>query len=267
MKLSILGCGWLGLPLAKYLTQQKIEINGSTTSQEKIELFRKENIQPFAIKIENNEISGEIDSFLNADILCISVPFGQQKDNFLGYQKLVKHIEKSSIKNIIFISSTSVYPDINTTITEETNFEVHPPKHVLVDLENLFLKNTHFKTTVIRFSGLIGGTRNPGNFFKAERTVQNGLAPVNLIHLDDCIGIIHKIITDNCWNEIFNAAASTHPTRKEFYTAATKQQGKTPATFLENKDFSFKTISNKKIKTVLKYGFVHDDLMELILKF
>jgi len=266
MKFSILGCGWLGFPLAKHFIQHGFEVNGSTTSTEKTALFKKEKINPFALKIENDELIGDFASFLNADILCISIPFGQQKDNFDGYKKLVKLLEKSVIKKILFISSTSVYPDLNTTITENTEFKVHPPKKVLLDLENLFLNNPYFKTTVVRFSGLIGGTRNPGNFFKSERIVQNGLAPVNLIHLDDCIGILHKIVLNNCWNTVFNAAANTHPTRKDFYTAATIKQEKTPATFVENKGYPFKVISNEKLKAALNYSFVYGDLMELVLK-
>jgi len=56
--------------------------------------------------------------------------------------------------------------------------------------EQLFHENTNFQTTVIRLAGLIGPGRNPARFFAGKTNIPNGNAPVNLIHLDDCIGFI-----------------------------------------------------------------------------
>ena len=264
MKYSILGCGWLGFPLAQHLVENKNTVYGSTTSIEKLELFSKSSITPFLIQINNNKIEGEIKRFLESDTLIIDVPFGKQRENFKGYQKLALLIEKSSVQKVVFISSTSVYSDTNGIVTESDAFIINPAKKILVDLENLFLNHNGFKTTVIRFSGLIGGTRNPGNFFKEGRVVKNGLAPINLIHLDDCIEIIHKISTANLQGEIFNACADSHPTRKEFYTAASNLIGNVPAKFLNNADFCYKIISNKKLKKKFAYKFKYPDLLKYL---
>ena len=111
-----------------------------------------------------------------------------------AYIDLIPKIEKSSVQKVIFVSSTSVYADTNGTITDTENFKINPAKQRLIDLENLFRNNKHFDCTVLRFSGLVGGSRNPGNFFKEGRIVKNGLAPVNLIHLKDCIHIVYQIL-------------------------------------------------------------------------
>lgn len=263
-KFSILGCGWLGLPLAEFLLKNDFLINGTTTNTDKLAVLKEKDINPFLIKISENTIFGEIDSFLNSDILFVNIPYTQQKENFLGYEKLVSAIEKSTVKKVLFISSTSVYADTNSVVDEDENFTYNPSRQTLLDLENLFLKNAHFKTTIIRFAGLVGGSRNPGNFFKADRIVSNGLAPINLIHLDDCLKIVLSIVKNNCWNTILNASADTHPTRKEFYTAASIHAKNTAATFLENTDFDYKIISNKKLKETLNYSFVHGDLLKMI---
>ena len=263
-KFSILGCGWLGLPLAQHLIQKKHLVKGSTTSPEKLAFLEKNGITPSIIKIENNKTNSNLTDFLTSDILVIDVPFGKQKENFKAYKQLAFAVENSSIKKIIFISSTSVYSDTNSEVTESATFEINPAKKVLVDLENLFLNHPGFETTILRFSGLIGGTRNPGNFFKEGRIVQNGLAPINLIHLEDCIEIIRRVAEGSFGGEIFNASADTHPTRKEFYTAATLLQNKTPATFIENIEFSYKIISNDKLKRKLNYTFLYSDLMAMV---
>ena len=46
-KIGIIGCGWLGLPLAKMFVSNNYKVKGSTTSKEKIEILKKEGIEPF----------------------------------------------------------------------------------------------------------------------------------------------------------------------------------------------------------------------------
>ena len=64
-KISILGCGWLGLPLAKSLLSKSYEVKGSTTSESKIDLLKNAGISPFQIQLEENQIIGTIEEFLN----------------------------------------------------------------------------------------------------------------------------------------------------------------------------------------------------------
>lgn len=261
MNCSILGCGWLGIPLAKRLVQEKKSVKGSTTSEKKAAVLKSLGIRPFLLRIENNQLSGNLDAFLKSDALVICVPYRHQKNNFNAYQNLAKAIEKSSIRKVVFISSTSVYADCNGPVSESENPRMNPEKQGLIDLENLFLQNPHFRTNILRFAGLIGGTRHPGTFFQEGRTVENGSAPVNLIHLEDCVRILCQMLEGKHWNHVFNAATDSHPKRKDFYTAAAKKLGKKPALFLDNIDGSYKIISNEKLKTHYGYSFVHNDLM------
>ena len=39
MKISILGCGWLGFPLAKSLVEKGFSVKGSTTSENKLSIL------------------------------------------------------------------------------------------------------------------------------------------------------------------------------------------------------------------------------------
>jgi len=49
MMISILGCGWLGLPLAEHFRDAGYSVKGSTTSDDKIELLKGKQIAPFLI--------------------------------------------------------------------------------------------------------------------------------------------------------------------------------------------------------------------------
>ena len=64
-KISILGCGWLGLPLAKSLIEKGFSIKGSTTSEEKLQVLQNAGIQPFLISIKFDKVVGDVVNFLN----------------------------------------------------------------------------------------------------------------------------------------------------------------------------------------------------------
>ena len=250
-KISVFGCGWLGEPLAISLIQKGFSVKGSTTSNAKIPMLTSKGINCFLLNLES--ISSSIQSFLIADVLVINIP---SKD-ITSFKNLVSFIEKSTVQKVVFISSTSVYPNSEEIITEKS-----PVKEcALVEIEQLFQLNPHFETTIIRFSGLIGYSRKPGNFFKNGKTIPNPEGLVNMIHQDDCISIIEQVIIQNCWNEIFNACADTHPTRRAFYTKSFLDIGLNKPFFNENDHKEIKIVSNKKLKKVLNFEFKYPDLL------
>ena len=51
MKISILGCGWLGLPLAESLIKDGHEVKGSTRDPEKLGQIREQGINPFLLEL------------------------------------------------------------------------------------------------------------------------------------------------------------------------------------------------------------------------
>jgi nucleoside-diphosphate-sugar epimerase len=144
----------------------------------------------------------------------------------------------------------------------------------LLEIEKLFLTNSQFETSVIRFAGLIGYQRHPGRFFiqKDEdntlscKAIRNPEGLVNMIHRDDCIGIIQAVIKQQSWGEVFNGCSSQHPTRREFYSWAIADycgEEKLEMKFLEDANSSFKIIDNNKVKNHLTYQFTQDDLFSL----
>ena len=171
-------------------------------------------------------------------------------------ENLIPFIEKSTIKKVLFVSSTSVYGDENGIITEETipNPETESGKQLLL-AEALLQKNQNFETTILRFGGLIGEDRHPVKFLAGKENLENPDAPVNLIHQNDCIEIIEVIIQQSKWNEVFNAAAPFHPTRQEYYTQKAKEQNLILPKFSSEKSNITKVISSEKVENILKYQF------------
>jgi nucleoside-diphosphate-sugar epimerase len=260
-QISILGCGWLGLPLAKHLIQLGYSVKGSTTNFVKFSSLQDLGILPYQIEIYSEEIVGQIIAFLEeSDVLIINIPpklRGGEKEDFVSkMQQLISYIEQSSVSKVVFVSSTSVYSDINEQISEET---VHEPttesgKQLLAS-ETLLKKNTAFQTTVIRFGGLIGEDRHPIRFLAGRKNIENPDAPINLIHIEDCIGIISSVLESDCWNETFNAVAPYHPSRKEYYIGKATEMNFPMLEFNPVVASKGKTISSDKVQNVLKYQF------------
>ncbi|MHB1196817.1 MAG: NAD-dependent epimerase/dehydratase family protein [Lutibacter sp.] len=251
--ISILGCGWLGKPLAISLIKLGHKIKGSTTSEEKLPDFQEIGIAPFLINLDTLEEN--ISTFLDSEILIVALP---SKD-IEGFKNLISHIEKSPVKKVIFISSTSVYGNSNEMVTEES--ETLPS--ALVTIEMLFKNSIYFETTIIRFAGLFGYNRKPGNFFSKGRKIPNPEGFVNMIHQDDCIQLIEKVIEKNAWNQIFNGCADTHPTRKEFYTKCTLDIGFEIPIFEQVTEIQQKVISNKKSIELLDLTYKYGDLLAI----
>ena len=249
--ISILGCGWLGFPLALTLTKKGCSIKGSITSEIKVEKLKSNGVQPFIIDLSNRE--NEFEKFLNSEVLIIAIP----SKNIADFKNLISHIENSKIKTILFISSTSVYPNSNSIVTENSLIKKNP----LSEIELLFKTNTNFKSTILRFGGLIGYDRKPGNFFKNGKAINYPDAFVNLIHRDDCIQIIKEIIAKNIWDKTLNACADTHPKKRDFYAKEFKKEGRNNPTFNELASNEYKIINSDQLKSILNYNFIYSDLM------
>ncbi|WP_317163854.1 Rossmann-fold NAD(P)-binding domain-containing protein [Flavobacterium phycosphaerae] len=154
------------------------------------------------------------------------------------------------------MSSTAVYSDDNTIITEATKPQPDSESgRQLLEAETLFQNNTNFKTTAVRFGGLIGDDRHPIKFLAGKQNLENPEAPINLIHQTDCIGVLESIIQNDFFGEIFNAVTSFHPTRKNYYTQKALELNLPLPEFETNQPSFGKTILSTKLETVLNYSF------------
>jgi nucleoside-diphosphate-sugar epimerase len=262
MQVSVLGTGWLGLPLAKALIAERYAVKGSTTTVDKLELLKQEGIEPYILDLDKFSIEDTIAFLKGSDVLIINIP-PKVKANEVSYanrlSQLLPFIGQEGITKVLFVSSTSVYADDNTTVTEFTlpNPDTEGGKQVL-QAELVFEEATSFKTTILRFGGLIGADRHPVKFLAGRENIANPGAPVNLIHLEDCIGIISKIITSDCWGEVFNCVSSGHPSREDYYTRKAIES-KLPVPIFNHSEPSVgKTVSVRKVIDMLRYEFEQD---------
>lgn len=247
--ISILGSGWLGAPLARHFAGKGFRVNISTTRPEKVERLRGASVAPFCFDL--NDPGAPPPSFLDADILVVAVT----AKNISAFRRLLDAAEASSLGHILYTGSTSVYPAGNRTVTEDDALT----HSVAAEIESLF--SARPSDTVLRLAGLIGCERHPGRFFQNGKMLKDPGSPVNLIHRDDCIGIIDAIIAQRAWGEVFNGCADTHPAKGAYYARAAQLIGLPPPVVDESAGRSaYRIVGNDKVKEKLGYRFVFPDI-------
>ena len=253
MKISILGSGWLAQPLAKQLQVDGHQVILTTTRKHKANELQIDGLK--AIQYELGDQLSHPSALFDTDVLIIAV---SSKD-VAAFDILLDQLSEHNCKHLIYISSTSVYKN-NKLTHDETSQQMNQDKPIW-QIEQLI--QAHPSATVIRFAGLVGPGRHPGGFFADGRILRNATAPVNLIHLDDCTGLIKAVIEHQAWNQIFNGCADTHPSKLKFYQQAAKQYGAAELKTADSENDNYKVIDNNKIKVILAYELIHAEVMAM----
>ena len=243
IRVAILGCGWLGLPLAKHLVNNRYSVNGSTT--------RIEN----EVVLKNASITSDnLNDFLNVDELIITIP--PKATNYAQLiEQLIPKIEASPIKRVIYTSSISVYGDAEGIITEQINTNATRTRvQQIVDVEQLLINNQHFSSTIIRLGGLISPNRHPA-YHVSGKLLKSPNDLINLVHLDDCINVISKLLKTNPANNIYNLVNPYHPKKGAYYVSYCKKLSLPEPLINTTTKAIIKEISSEKICAFLNYKF------------
>lgn len=273
MTVSILGCGWLGLPLARRLMEKGCRVRGSTTTPEKRQRLEEEGIDSCLLRLTPELECGECESFWQSDALVLNIPPGRGRDNVEEYfpaqvASVIDALSGSPVRRLIFASSTSVYPPGGGRMEESDAVPggaARPSGNALLKAEQMLLEHASFRTTVLRFGGLYGGDRHPARYLAGRKNLSRGNAPVNLIHRDDCMEIILRLLEtapEKGEDDVFNAVSDGHPPRTSYYPRAAEKLGLEPPEFEEDSSTGYKVVSNRKLKQRLGYRFRHPDPLD-----
>ena len=244
--LAILGSGWLGLALGKYLIGKGYRVNGSTQSSLRFPSLQEAGLHPFEIALHKEGVQGNLRGFLEGmHTLLIAVAPGLRKDPTLRYDlriaQLIKELKDHDVQRVLFISSTSVYgTDLareNWTHLDEKS-EVNPQTESgrqLVQAEKLLLSAPHLETTILRPGGLLGSDRHPITRLSGRTNLRGGGRPVNLIQRKECIEIIFQCLQNEWKDEVINLVHPSHPTKKEYYTQEALNRQIPPPEYLDEK--------------------------------
>ncbi|MDO7851936.1 SDR family NAD(P)-dependent oxidoreductase [Hymenobacter convexus] len=263
-----MGCGWLGLALARSLAAAGHVVLGTTTTPENIAGMEAAGIQAHLLRL-GPDFNASSEALLMrllkaADVLVLNVPPRAAAAG--AYPTLLRPVHRAVAKagtpHVLFVSSTSVYPDEPRVMREADAISTRDAASDVLRAEGHFVpRYGQWKSTVVRLGGLIGPDRSPGRFLAGRRDLGQGNAPVNLVHLTDVVGVLSAIIQHKVWGHTFNVCAEQHPLRQDFYPAAAQYLKLEAPTFKQETAKGGKTIDSSLVRSLLPYQFQHDDVL------
>jgi nucleoside-diphosphate-sugar epimerase len=256
------------MPLALELQNSGFKVQGTVRTLTKTERFNNSGINFFQLDLNpETESIPEIGSeFWQSDIFVLTIPPSEPTNYCERFSKILDIIAKQPRRlSIIYTSSTGVYGKSKGLLNETSPLNPdRPGAAAVVECEKLLLgKNDIFDVCILRLAGLVGPGRAPGRFFAGKKNLGSGSSPVNLVQLDDCVGIIIKLIKQKIKKGIYNICADQHPMHREFYPAQAIKLGlESPEYGIDSPDADMKIIDNRLLKNVLDYAYIYPDPMK-----
>ena len=278
MRVLIVGCGYVGLPLGKELVRQGHEVFGLRRSALAEAELKAAGIIPLHADITQPETLAKLPRDFDWVVNCTASGGGGADDYrkiyLEGNRNLISWLADAPPKKFVFTSSTSVYgQNDGSVVTEKSPVEPEADTaQVLVEAEKLLLAEVaerQFPAIVLRVAGIYGPGR--GHWFKQflrgeARIEGDGARWLNMIHREDLIGIIIAALRDATLGEIFNAADCEPVSQLKFFEwlAAELKRPLPPAVpadadLWRRRGVTNKRVSNAKLQAELKYEFQFPD--------
>lgn len=279
MKVLVIGCGYMGLPLGAELANRGHEVFGLRRSG--ADSLSAAGITPLIADISDFSTLSALPAQYDWVVNCVASSGGGAADYrhvyLEGTRNLLRWLTPHPPRKFVYTSSTSVYAQNDGSTVDETSGTVPTAEtgKVLVETERLLVqaaREQSFPAVVLRLAGIYGPGR--GYWFKqflaGEAVIEGrGDRVLNMIHRDDVIGAILAALERGRPGEIYNAADNEPVTQIDFFKwLAEKRGAPLPPSVPENPDAvrrrgaSNKRVSNRKLREELGYGFKYPTFRE-----
>ena len=274
MRVLIVGCGYVGLPLGAELVKHGHEVFGLRRSPGAEAELRSAGIKPLAGDITKADSLIPLPASYDWVVNCVSASGGgaeEYREVYLqGTRNLLEWLGAAPPKKFVYTSSTSVYGQNDGSLVKEsspTEPAVETGK-ILVETERVLLEAVRarrFPAVILRLAGIYGPDR--GYWFKQylkneARIEGNGARILNMIHRDDVAGAIIAALTSGRPGEVYNVVDDEPVSQLHFFQWLSGPLGKElPPSVPEDPDavrkrgVTNKKVSNRRLKMELGYQF------------
>jgi nucleoside-diphosphate-sugar epimerase len=228
MRILIVGCGYVGLPLGVELIRLGHEVSGLRRSASAENELKAAGIQPLFGDVTRPETLAKLPQNFDWVVNCVAA--GGVAENYRqvylqGTRNLVEWFAPNPPKKFVYTSSTSVYGQTDGSQVKESSptEPLAETAKILVETEKLLLAavaERKLSAVILRVAGIYGPER--GHWFKQflkneARMEGDGLRFLNMIHRDDLIGCIIAALKNGRPGEIYNATDDEPVTQLHFF--------------------------------------------------
>jgi len=205
---AIVGCGYVGTAVGEALVRAGGEVHGTTTSPSRTAELEAKGIVPHVLEVAD---AAALHGLLaECEAVLLSVGAGREGADYRSVylaaaSHLVAALERTTVSRVVYTSSTRVYAqddgrwvdeDSPTQPADENGRTLLEAERVLLDAGRVGAGVPPVFVTVLRLGGIYGPGRDPAarirQFAGQER--RDGDACVNMIHLDDIVAAIVRLL-------------------------------------------------------------------------
>jgi nucleoside-diphosphate-sugar epimerase len=281
MRVLIIGCGYVGLPLGAELARSGNQVFGLRRQHSAANELERAGIDPLFADITKPEELAKLPRDFDWVVNCVASSGGGADEYHAVYLQGMRNVvdwlaplnetaRTQGTPRFVYTSSTSVYGQNDGSIVNETSPSEPSADtaHVLLEAEAFLLaaaRQRNFSSMILRVGAIYGPGR--GYWFKQfqsgeARVEGKGERFLNMIHLDDVIGSVIAALEHGKSGNIYNGVDDEPVTQKDFYSWLAAAMGKPePGSTAENIELSRKRgvtnkrVSNEKLKAELDYRF------------
>ena len=273
MRVLIVGCGYVGMPLGADLVKQGHEVFGLRRSTGAEADLKSAGITPLTADITKTEQLNQLPGAYDWVVNCVSASGGgaeEYREVYLqGTRNLVEWLGAAP-KKFVYTSSTSVYGQNDGSLVKETS-PTEPAAEtgkMLVETEQVLLtaaRQQKFPAVILRAAGIYGPGRGYWfrQYLKSEARIEGtGARILNMIHRDDVVGAIIAALKSGRPGEVYNAVDDEPVSQLNFFQWLSGPLGKElPPSVAEDTDAEHKRgvtnkkVSNRRLKMELGYQF------------
>jgi nucleoside-diphosphate-sugar epimerase len=194
LKALILGCGYVGLALARALREQQLEVIGTTRNPDRLAELEGAGITPAVAEVMDPESLVPLAEMKPDVVFDLVRPqrIDEKRYTSWGTRNVAAAFGDLPLQALVYVSSTSVYGRRNGELTDEKT-EVSPTSplgHARVEAEKIYLDLYARKGTPVRICR-VPGIYGPGRTLRqrletgAYRRADDEKLWVSRIHVDD----------------------------------------------------------------------------------
>ena len=271
MRVLIVGCGYVGLPLGAALGKLGHVVFGLRRSA--TEELKAAGITPLTADITRAESLAGLPRDFDWAVNCAASGgggVGEYQQLYLqGTRNLVEWLAASPLKKFVYTSSTGVYGQNDGELVTEAS-PAEPESEtakVLVETEKVLLaaaREKGFPAVILRVAGIYGPERGYllKQYLRNEARIEGrGERILNMIHRDDLIGIIIAALQSGRAGEIYNGVDDEPVTQLNFFEWLAETLGKDlppkATATSRRRGLTNKKVSNQRLKLELGYQFKH----------
>lgn len=281
MRVLIIGCGYVGLPLGAELARRGHEVVGVRRAADGADELRAAGITPAVADVTRPETLAELPGPFDWVVNAVSSSKGgapEYRQVYLeGSRHLLDWLAARPPQKYIHLSSTSVYGQTDGSVVTETapTTPANETSQLLVATEQLLLEAArarNFPSVILRVAGIYGPGR--GHLFQQYRRGEariagDGSRILNMIHLDDVVGSVLAALEHGRAGDVFNAADDESVSHLAFFQwLAAKLNRPLPPFASEaesaarKRGLTNKRVANAHLKSALGYAFKYPTFRE-----